>query len=283
MPSKETATTQSSHDTKGEASLLESPAAGDRTTAAPAASAREPVRESRDIHAIEVEIGPMGIDEQIQVLNARWAALDSQIDRLMRRIDGLEGRLPDAPFGRDGASPKQDALPTDTPDQQHFALVSAGVPAKVADDLVWRQSQLEIERLELRDQAVREGWFRTDRYFDELKMLNGASIDLKTEVGYAAYDRYLYETGEFNRVRIESVIPGSVAEASGLLPGDVVESYDGRRIFDFTELRNATTDGARDEPVPVIVRRDGSVIATTLARGPIGVRLTPAAVPPGDG
>ena len=236
--------------------------------------------------ALVIELGPMSDSEHRQVMIARWANLEGQVNRLLKRIDGLERRLAATGSATDDDGGSEDReveiLPTDTPDNQRVALISAGVPPSVADELVWRRSQQEIDRLELRDQAIREGWFRTERYAEELRRLNSDATGLRTEIGDAAYDRYLYQTGEFNRVRVDSIIEGSVADQTGLLPGDVIESYDGELILNFSDLRNATTNGARDEEVPVVVRRGDSVIETWLARGPIGIRLEGAAVAPDD-
>lgn len=243
------------------------------------------VQDTSDDEPTLVELGPMTDSEQIQVLNARWANLDGQVNRLLQRIDTLERRVASAQSVQDDAEAEDDdseteVLPTDTPERRRVALVSAGVPSADADEIVWRQSQQDIQRLELRDQAVREGWFRSDRYYEELSTLSQDGLNLRTEIGTEAYDRYLFQTGTSNRVRINAVIEGSAADQTGLLPGDIIESYGGERIFDFSDLRDATTEGTRDESVEVIVRRGDSLIETLMARGPIGVSLEGTAVSP---
>ena len=84
----------------------------------------------------------------------------------------------------------------------------------------------DLERLELRDQAIREGWFRSERYFDELQALQGQNVKLRDEIGDQAYDSYLYQVGANNRVTVTSIIPGSAAELAGIQSGDVVEAYE---------------------------------------------------------
>ena len=75
-------------------------------------------------------------------------------------------------------------------------------------------------------------------------------------------------------MRVTSVIAGSPAEAAGIQPGDIVDTYAGERIFTQTELRGATTDGEFGELVPVQLRRtDGSRVQTWLPRGPLGIRM----------
>lgn len=45
---------------------------------------------------------------------------------------------------------------------------------------------------------------------------------MRAEIGGQAYDRYLFETGDVNRVKISGLILGSTAEQSGLMPGDII-------------------------------------------------------------
>lgn len=234
---------------------------------------------------VSVDIGPMALDEQLQVMASRWATLESRFTQLSERVNSLERRVvtSESGLGDDRVEDEGGAievLPTDTAENRRVALIAAGVPDRDAEEIVFVQSALDMERLELQDRAIREGWHRTDRYFDELRVLSGEALDLPAEIGEEAYDRYLYQTGESNRLKVSSVIQGSPAEQTGLLPGDIIESYGGERIFTFTDLRNATTNGVRNELVPLMVRRGDTVIETSLARGPIGVRLEPAAVAP---
>ena len=95
---------------------------------------------------------------------------------------------------------------------------------------------------------------------------------LREELGDEAYDRYLFASGSSNRVRIGRVMPGSAAEIAGLQNGDVVLSYDGRRLFDFTDLRVASYRGEPGESVTLEVRRaDGSIAQLVMPRGPMGI------------
>jgi S1-C subfamily serine protease len=105
-------------------------------------------------------------------------------------------------------------------------------------------------------------------------------MDLRRELGDNAYDRYLFNTGVPNRVRVTSVMQGSAAHDAGLLPGDVIEAYDRLQIYDGRELREATTAGIRDESVPVVIRRGEIVLDAWLPRGPIGISLERVRVMP---
>ena len=134
--------------------------------------------------------------------------------------------------------------------------------------------------MDLRDIAIREGWFGSDRYRDELSRIEEDSLDMRKEIGEDFYDRYLFATGEDNRVAIDSIIPGSTAEEAGLQPGDLVELYGDNRIFRFDDLRTATSDGERGELVPVRIRRGDGIVDAWLPRGPLGVRMDRTRVDP---
>lgn len=152
-------------------------------------------------------------------------------------------------------------------------LVSAGVDLQSAQALQDRQDQFQLARLELFDQAEREGWADSEQFTDRLTELNETRPDLREELGDDAYDRYLFEAGRNNRVVIASIIPGSAAEIAGLSPGDVVMSYAGERIFSTNELQSATRSGVRGEFVAMNVDREGQRLFFDIQRGPMGVTL----------
>jgi S1-C subfamily serine protease len=196
--------------------------------------------------------------------------MQAELVRLDSRIAGLERKLSATTAASDTERPSRPV----TPEQRRELMIRVGVAKDLAADVVWRQSQYELDQLDLRDTAIREGWFGSERYRDELSQIEAERPDLRTEIGDNAYDRYLYASGSDNRVAVASIIEGSAAEAAGLEPGDLIESYDGSRIFTFSALREATAGGERDELVPVEIRRpDGSRVQTWIPRGPLGVRL----------
>lgn len=226
---------------------------------------------------------PMTRDEQLAMLLSGWSAMQDRVEQLTQRVAELEWRaaaLP--PEGETGTTDadRPPPLSVDTPEDHRAALVIAGVDEALAEDIVWRESELAMARLDLQDRAQREGWFRTDAYYEELRALGSQQLDLRAEVGDTVYDRYLYETGQPNRVQVSSVFAGSQGEQAGILPGDVIESYAGERVYRFDDLRNATTAGERDELVPLTVRRDEGQFEVWIPRGPIGVRLESGSAPP---
>ena len=215
---------------------------------------------------------------RIDDMSQGWGRMQAELAELRQRVGTLEQRRPEPPAEADTAANRPNR--TTTPEEQRGALLRAGVAAEVADDIIWRRAQVSLERLDLRDQAVREGWLNTDRYREELRKINEQRVSVRDEIGVDAYDRYLFETGQDNRVLVDSVIPGSAGEDSGMLPGDVIERYGDQPVYDFGDLRTATSDGARGELVPVTVRRGNQLVELVLPRGPIGIGLDATRVEP---
>ncbi|MEO0367090.1 MAG: PDZ domain-containing protein [Pseudomonadota bacterium] len=142
------------------------------------------------------------------------------------------------------------------------------------------QAELQFEALELDDRARREGWFGTERYQNELNGLARNTNPLRSELGDKRYDEYLYASGQSNRLVISNVIPYSPAESSGLLPGDVILSYDGRPVLSNADLRDVRSVGAAGEAVDVEVYRDGDPVLLNIPRGPMGISIIGANINP---
>jgi hypothetical protein len=209
--------------------------------------------------------------------------LESQITDLRVRLSSVEQTLNRVLSASSTAASATDETRPPAPrtaEERRGALEAAGVDPGLAEDLVLREAQRSLERLSLRDQAIREGWVGSAEYRDELSRINADARSLREEIGDEIYDRYLFATGEENRVKIDSVIPGSAAEIAGLQPGDLIEAYADERLFDFSELRRKTTEGEYGEQVAVRVRRGGRVVETWIPRGPLGVTLNSARVEP---
>lgn len=151
--------------------------------------------------------------------------------------------------------------------------VEAGLEARQAADILSRTGELEMERLYLRNRAIREGWFGSERYDSELEEVDQRLMILRNEIGDDSYDRYLYASGQNNRIAIQSVIQGSPAAQAGMKPGDVLNAYAGRPILSFQDLTAATTEGDLGGSVRVDVVRDDAPVALYVPRGPLGVRL----------
>jgi hypothetical protein len=159
-------------------------------------------------------------------------------------------------------------------------LLNAGVDPVEAQELRERFEEIELARLYLRDRAAREGWSGSSRYREESRALDARFERFREDLGPAAYDRLLFAIGRPNRARVQDLLERAPAREAGMKAGDVILSYDDRRIFTIAELRQATTEGQSGARVEVRVERDGETIRLYVPRGPLGARLVPTRRPP---
>lgn len=159
------------------------------------------------------------------------------------------------------------------------ALLDNGMDYNQASELRVFFEQLEMERLYLRDQSVREDWNR-DQLREAMRALDSREIELKTRLGESAYDSYLYASGRPNRVAVTSVLESAQAGTAGIKPGDHIIRYDNQRIYNWRDLREATAGGSISDTVALEVERDGETIEFYLARGPLGIRMDSVSVAP---
>lgn len=156
-------------------------------------------------------------------------------------------------------------------------LLAAGLLPHEVERLrdVFNTSEMRI--IDLEHQARREGWYRKPRYWENLQRMRH---ELRQGIGEEDYDLLLYATGRSNRVVIDGILRDSPGERAGLQPGDVVLSYEGRRIFKTPELKHATVQGQVGDRVAIDVLRDGERVRVYTQRGPLGARLRPERILP---
>jgi len=217
---------------------------------------------------------------RLDEVSASWTRIEGEVTGLRRRVADLEQRMAAVQAKSETSDASGVRRLSATPDGQRTAMVQAGLAEDVAAEIIRRQGQQSLDRLNLRDVAAREGWLATDRYREELRRVEEDAVDLRQELGDEIYDRYLFAAGEDNRVRVDGIIPGSVGEMAGLQPGDLIESYAGEPVLTFTDLRDATTGGERGELVQVRVRRGVQIFDAWVSRGPLGVQLESATAEP---
>ncbi len=191
-------------------------------------------------------------------------------------VTQLSEAVPTRRAGREGGQGRARGFGGPSSEQQYQALIGAGIDKQVATAIKQRVDQWELSRLDLIDQATREGWRRSDEFGDAMRDLRDQRVDIRAELGDDAYDRYLFSSGEDNRVRIASIIDGSAAQLAGMESGDLVLSYANTRIFTAQELQRATREGSRGEYVSVYVQRFSEYLELSIPRGPLGVQLTGA-------
>ena len=207
-------------------------------------------------------------ERQRHKLQKRVAELERKLKKLQLITKTIEDEEPVPEKEQEISEEVEEELDRET------RLVAAGLEPQQAKTIMQFLDDIEMERLYLHDQATREGWLGTPRYRQENMTLNELEEELRLELGDADYDRYLYGTGQPNRVIIQSVIEGSPAQKAGIQSKDIAYSYAGNRLYTIRDLVTATTEGRANESVLLEVIRDGNIYEFYLPRGPLGVRVT---------
>ena len=210
------------------------------------------------------------------------AVLLQRIELAESRIEELETSLADVQFQQIHSTSEflPNGLPNGQSGSQQTAqqdsqtnLLNAGFEPATVEEIQNIRNDLQLQRLELRDRATREGWVRTDRFRDEQRALRNGSLVRET-LGDEDFDKFLLAEGRDNRVRIDSVIENSAADLAGIQVGDIVMRYADERIFGFRDLQQSTTEGERDQPVNIQISREGELLDFVIPRGPMGVTLS---------
>lgn len=157
------------------------------------------------------------------------------------------------------------------------ALLDAGLDADDFSGLQQRVEALELQKLELANEATREGWVRNKAYYQRLRALDD---QFRETLSDAEYDIYLYATGRSNRVSVSDVLENSPAGFAGIHSGDIIVSYAGEKVFDPTSLYRLTTLGQNGEMVPITLRRGDDLVTSYIPRGPLGTRIQASRQPP---
>lgn len=150
------------------------------------------------------------------------------------------------------------------------ALLARGVHPRDVARLRDLWESHELERAEIADRALREGWFLKARHRIELTQLDR---ELREKIPDEEYDRYLYALGRPNRLKAGEILHGSTASDAGLQRGDFILSYDGLRVFSPGELLLASSQGEPGHSVRVEILRDGETRIVHVRRGPLGVMI----------
>jgi len=79
---------------------------------------------------------------------------------------------------------------------------------------------------------------------------------------------------------VTSVLASAPAGQAGIEAGDHILRYDNQRMYNWRDLRTATTSGDISDVVEVEVDRDGETLQFYLARGPLGIRMDSLSVAP---
>ena len=227
------------------------------------------------------------LEDAIRQESAARQALEKQVAALSGSINALD-RLP--AVGPATASANKRPVETGAPsveemgeildrfrdrftaslsdEAQVHRLVAGGFDAVTADQIVHRESELEMEILRLRHEARMGGTPMSH------EALVGSQERLRDELGEEQYERYRDATGRPTTVRVDNVLANSPAEAADLQPGDQIIRYDDQRVYDIAELSRLTLEGEPGRSVTIDLMRDGEEIRVVIPRGPIGVQTS---------
>lgn len=206
--------------------------------------------------------------------------LEEQFNALQAELRDLADKISASASAGDEASSEINIPVNHSPKIEVESFVSAGFEYPQAVEMKRRLDQFELDRLNLQHQANQEGWINSERYIEEQTRLNERATSFRDELDETDYDRYLYATGQANRVKINSIMDGSTAQQVGLHAGDLIMRYNGKRVYNWSELRTAIFNDTTDPMVPVVIDRNGKAIEIFVPQGPLGVRLDMAIVEP---
>lgn len=150
------------------------------------------------------------------------------------------------------------------------ALISAGFTSNQADEIVRLADEATYARLQLRYEALRGEW-NPGQLREAASALPSLRETLTQDYGEAAFDRFLYATGQPNRVIVRSTLQGSPAEAAGIRSGDTLYAVDDTRVYANADLLRIAAAGEVGEQIPVTVLRDGERLNLYIPRGPLGL------------
>ncbi len=205
-------------------------------------------------------------------------------DRIARAEDTVPAELLDGTTQQHSAGTVNKVVarePTTKNDQGPWfdrkALEAVGVASSEISEIERRFERFEMDKLYFVDESKRNGTFRSAEYNKELKEL---TAELREDLGPSGYDAFLYATRRDNRVLVRQVLDNSPASRAGVEDGDVVLRYAGERVFVPAEFQSATSGGTSGETVGIDVERAGEVHHLSVPRGPLGVRIGRAKMPP---
>ncbi len=143
-------------------------------------------------------------------------------------------------------------------------LIKAGFAPGRAEWIVQRESELQMDAMQAMFEARQSGE-RPDR----------SRLDpdqtLRAELGDAEYEQYLEANGRSTSIAVGSVLESSPGQRAGLQSGDQIVSYNGQRVFSYSELSDQTMSATPGQSVVVDIVRDGIPMQVVVDAGPIGI------------
>ncbi len=220
-----------------------------------------------------------GTEERIRALEAAVAEernarmlLEEELQALYAVLDEISAEA--SSVGQDIAEPEaanefrdpRQPRSAAGADWQRDRLVEAGFSADRAEWILKRESELEMERMQVLYEARRTGE-RPPGF--ELSM--DPARALRAEIGDAEYEQYLEAYGRPTSVSVGAVLESSPGQRAGLQVGDQIVAYGGERVFNYADLGNRTMAATPGQPVVVDILRDGVPMQVVIDGGPIGI------------
>ena len=144
-------------------------------------------------------------------------------------------------------------------------FVEAGLSLDRAQWIMRREDELAMEVLQARYEAAQNGASQ-----QEIANLSTSDV-MRQELGDSDYEKYLAGQGRPTSINVREVLTNSPAQAAGLQPGDEIVAYNGKRVFEMSELNELTNEARPGESVALEVVRDGQPMQVYVQAGPIGV------------
>lgn len=107
-----------------------------------------------------------------------------------------------------------------------------------------------------------------------LQELDSQTQSLKAEMTEEQYDRSLYASGMPNRLVITAITPNSPAQDAGLVVGDIIISFNGKRVFNWVDLR-ISSQATTPELVSIELQRNEEIFQAWVPLGPLGIQTNP--------
>ena len=233
-----------------------------------AAARIAPTRPLEDrVRALETALGEER--DARQLLEDDLKSVYAELDRL----EAGEARQARPPRDEDSAAPPVSGRAgrfgsSASPADRAKALVDGGFSQERADWIVKRESELQMQAMQAVFEARRNG-----EPFDPSAPGMNPQATLRAEIGDDEYENYLQATGRPTSVDVGTVLESSPAQRAGLQAGDKITGYDGKRVFNYWDLNEATLQGDAGSSVVVDIERDGVPMQVVMPRGPIGISM----------
>ena len=198
-----------------------------------------------ELQALYDEIERLGLGSGQDSSDERTAAMEREREAFIERAERFRGGGVDSRVVR---------------------LVAAGLSPDRAEWLTKRESELQMEQMQLIFDARQAG-----ESLDRFDVRLDPDRALRAEIGDLEYEQYLEADGRSTSVQVGTVLESSPGQRAGIQAGDEIVAYDGQRVFSYGELSNQTMNAEAGRSVVVDIVRGGVPMQVVVEAGPIGI------------